>query len=411
MYKKELQEKVLATSIMNNKNTKDLIATLQKQPWIFENKIIFDMINNVFSKVNHCTEDLLLSESIKTNCMETYNQVIVKNIGKLFSHDYKKYKADLLEVTTKEKIVSILTKVLKENKSMSSEQLIAKLDLKEFRNKLETEVADVDINSTIFEVMEDLDKNDNNGILTGLNGIDKRMGCIQDGELVVLTAQPSAGKSTLGLQMLLHNSMERNKNGIFFSLEMSKKIAIKRMMSTVGMIDHGLFKTKPSESDYKRMLDVQSVIYHHTPKMKLVAGLESCTSTDIYTMSQSIKRANKWKKIDYILIDYLQYMTGEKSEKEHSILSENIKRLKELTVELNCVIIVISSLGQNDQLYGSSFIKYAADMIISLHKGETFHDDGQVLLKVEKNRNGECFNQEIKLNGKYMKFEEIDMFH
>jgi len=104
MDRQELESKLLTTAVMSNANTKDLIATMQSRPWIFDNKIIFDMINTVFAKANRCTESLLVSEAIKTNCIETFNKVVGQNMSKVFSHDYKKYKADLIEMTTKDKI-------------------------------------------------------------------------------------------------------------------------------------------------------------------------------------------------------------------------------------------------------------------------------------------------------------------
>jgi len=370
------------------------------------------MINNVYATNQRVTTDLMSSEAIKTGTMDIFTKVVFSTQGDVIMTDYKKYKADLIEMMTKEKIKPILNKALRDFDKKSANEIITALDIREFRGKLESAKADIDINSAMFEVMDELNNNDNNGIVTGLAGIDRVLGCIQDEELVVLTAEPSAGKSTLGLQMLLHNSMERGKNGIFISLEMSKKIAVRRMMSSVGSIDNALFKTKPTESDYKRMLDAQKVIYPHLDKMKLICDLDACSGSDIRTLALSIKRANNWEKIDFILIDYLQYMTPNKdSHKEHEALADNIKTLKALTLELNCAIIIISSLGQDGKIYGSSVIKFAADYIIFLRKGDTFSDNGLVSFEVQKNRNGAIFNRDIKLNGKYLKFEEIDKFH
>ena len=98
-------------------------------------------------------------------------------------------------------------------------------------------------------------------------------------------------------------------------------------------------------------------------------------------------------------------MTGDEEQTTYESIKENIKKLSEYAKELNCVIMVISSLNKGETMEGASTIRYAADHIWKINSTE---NPKIKELLIVKNRNGELLKQDMLLMGEYSKFMEVE---
>ena len=292
---------------------------------------------------------------------------------------------------------------------MSVDEISDKLDFNGYE-KFESNYNIVDIVKNTCEIMSDIEMIQSGdktkiGLTTNYPTINRKVGEIQRGELVVITAEPSAGKSVLALDIALHNSL-KGRNSIYINLEMHRNIANKRIIANIANFDANILKHKMNESDWGSFVNATSKIDLIKDRFVLVSDFKKCTHKDVHNIAETIKKTKKWETIDCIVIDYLQYMTGEENKTEYENLKTNVKKIADYAKELNCSILLIASLNQQKQIEGAATIKYAADHIWYLKKDDD--NPKNVKLIVTKNRNGELFDQDMFLKGEMSKFIEVD---
>jgi replicative DNA helicase len=420
MERKVIEYMCIGAAINDKEKTMDLIASQGINLFrSAEAKEVMQAINNVYAERRNCDYDLLISEMIKQKYNETLEEF--SKYSNTSFVDYNKYKNDLKEIDAKEYIFKKTWEVLG-NTDISVNELVESLNFKEYKTDKDTASLLVDVKAEGIALMEKSEQRLKNeelwGIRTGMKGIDKRINEIQAGELVVVSAEPSTGKSVLALDVAIHNT-KRGKNCIFISQEMSASVISKRALCCNSLISQNVFNTyNPKQKDfddmYKTIRNADAI-----DNLKIVGSMKKCSYSDVYTVTQSIKRASNWENVDLIVIDYLQYMSAEKeSNTEYETIKENIKQLAEMSKELNCVVMVISSLNQSGKLEGAATIKFAADHIWFLSKVQKGDGDikqdvmvgeyKKINFAVEKNRNGETFRTNILLDGAKSKFYEME---
>lgn len=103
----------------------------------------------------------------------------------------------------------------------------------------------------IMEVVDDPESINNNKVLSGYHKVDDMLNGFKAGELSILAARPSMGKTAFALNLLINASMKQNKTVILFSLEMSSESIVDRIIATVSSIPMGkLQKGQLDENDF-----------------------------------------------------------------------------------------------------------------------------------------------------------------
>lgn len=279
-----------------------------------------------------------------------------------------------------------------------------------------------DVITKSIEMIDARYKNHNalSGIPSGFNDLDTMTNGFQKGEMTIVGARPSMGKTALALSMMEHIAIEKNIPCGFFSLEMSAEQICQRLLSQVARIQSqklrsGFLKLE----DFKKLQDAAGRTYNaplyivDTPNMKLL---------DLRAMARRLK-ANQ--KVEIIFIDYIGLISSEQDGlpvyEQQSLIS---KSLKSLARELEIPLVVLCQVARDaegneptlNQLRGSGSIEQDADMVMFIHgdrkKTAGADSDGEenagVLdrkLVVAKQRNGPIGDVDVLFISSYTKFE------
>ncbi|NLE96110.1 MAG: replicative DNA helicase [Dehalococcoidia bacterium] len=181
-------------------------------------------------------------------------------------------------------------------------------------------------------------------IKTGYPGLDGLLGGLQRSDLIILAARPSIGKTTLALDIARRVAVEQKACVAMFSLEMSAESVVQRMLSAQADVDFWQVR-------------LGKFLEHEERKIMKAAG--TLSDTNIYiddtpqvgTMSvtSKAKRLDFERRLDLVIIDYLQLIQGESlSRRETRVqeLSQITRALKLMARELNVPVIAVSQLSR-----------------------------------------------------------------
>lgn len=236
------------------------------------------------------------------------------------------------------------------------------------------------------------------GSPTGIEQIDKHTGGMRPGELWVIGAKTSGGKSVLMLQMAAKAVIE-GKRVLVFSLEMGVDEVVARMVSNLGKIemDHIMTPKNLSKIDQMKITTQATVLKDSNLSICDTAGL---------SMDQIAGHALRMKEtlgLDLVVIDYLQmvsarHVKGQNREQEVAGISRSCKQLAK---KLKCPVITATQLNEQGQSRESRAIEHDADNVLLIQDA-----DSGVNVTFWKCRNGERGKSfEARLNGKFQRFD------
>ncbi len=275
------------------------------------------------------------------------------------------------------------------------------------QDNVKTDVQEV--GSVINQVMSDMERLQENpglsGVPSGFPSLDAITLGWQASDLIIIAARPSVGKTALVLNMARHAAVDGHKPVAFFSLEMSAKQLVKRMMlSETGLASEKLKGGVKLEAYEWAQLDHQLKKLIEAP-----IYIDETPSLPVMEFRSKAKRLVKQKGVKLIIVDYLQLMQGPvelRAIREQEVAAIS-RTLKATAKELNVPVIALSQLsrravnreGSNSRpllsdLRESGSIEQDADMVLFIHRydyqglSETPEEQGKTDLIIAKNRNG-----------------------
>jgi replicative DNA helicase len=241
------------------------------------------------------------------------------------------------------------------------------------------------------------------GISTGFTKLDEMTGGMHGGDLFILAARPSMGKTALALNVAQHVALKLKKLVAVFSLEMSKESLLTRMLCAAARVDSQRFRAGFLSQEERRKLN-------HALHELVEAPLYVDDTAALHLMDMHAKlrrlQMEHGKKVELVIVDYLQLMTGrgrfENRNQEVSALSRGMKLLAK---ELNVPMMVLSQLSravetrqddhrpQLSDLRDSGSIEQDADLVSFIFREEVYKKDREDLrglaeLILAKQRNG-----------------------
>lgn len=268
---------------------------------------------------------------------------------------------------------------------------------------------------------------------TGFSSLDQLIG-LGDGDLVILAARPSMGKTAFALNIALnvagrhHKNEEDKKTIALFSLEMGADQLVSRMICSEGLLD--------SEKIKRGNLDPEDL-------EKLTNAVELLNQKKIYIEDSAYLKVNDVKAkcknlqnesgLDLVIIDYLQLLQGSRrTDNRQQEVSEISRTLKQMARELECPVIALSQLSRSvesrqdkrpmmSDLRESGSIEQDADIVSFLYRGDYYRsededgntkevgDTSTVEVIIAKNRNGQTGTAELAFMKKYNKFVGKDL--
>ena len=243
------------------------------------------------------------------------------------------------------------------------------------------------------------------GVATGFGDLDELTGGLQKGDLVILAARPSMGKTSLVVGMALHAAIAHQAPVALYSLEMSKDQIVQRMLCHEALVDLGaLRRGRLSDDDFVRLAQAAG---HLNTAPIWVDDSGSLTVLEMRAKARRLKADQP--NLGLIIVDYIQLMgSNGKAENRQQEVSEISRGLKSLAKELNVPIVALSQLSRAPEqrtdhrpqladLRESGAIEQDADLVMFLYREERYMTEaeaeekgvvGHTELIIAKQRNG-----------------------
>lgn len=280
------------------------------------------------------------------------------------------------------------------------------------------------VNSLLKAAVEKIDflfRNDSDitGVSTGLQELNEKTSGWQPGELIILAARPSMGKTALALNFVEAALMTQPKPVLIFSLEMPADSLVMRMLSSIGRIDQGNIRNgQLTEDDWPKL---EAAARKLKDKLLFIDDTAGLTPNEVRARIRKIAREHG--NPGMIMVDYLQLMhVAGSTEGRTQEISEISRSMKALAKEYECPVICLSQLNRgvesrpnkrpmNSDLRESGAIEQDADVILFIYRDEYYNeespDKGIAELIVGKQRNGEIGTCRAAFVGKYTRFENL----
>jgi replicative DNA helicase len=275
-------------------------------------------------------------------------------------------------------------------------------------------------------------------IKTGFNAVDNALGGLQRSELVILAARTSIGKTSLALNMARNAAIDQKACVAIFSLEMSRREIIQRMLSSEANIESQHFR-KGRFSDLEEKLLHRDII----PRLADTSiYIDDTPNMRISEIRSKAKRLHLKRHVDLIVLDYIQLVRGDsRNDNRVQEITEITQSLKALAREVDAPVLALSQLSRNiehrqagkgqkqqvkpqlSDLRDSGSIEQDADVVMFIHRwdkiypteedwyreyGETEpYPRGIAQIIVAKNRNGPTGEVALKFVQETTKFENL----
>jgi len=258
------------------------------------------------------------------------------------------------------------------------------------------------------------------GISTGFTKLDEMTGGLHAGELIILAARPSMGKTALALNIAQHVAAKLDKAVAVFSLEMSKESLLTRMLCATARVDSQKFRAGYLNAEERQRLQVAASQLVRSPLF-----IDDTAGANLMDMHAKLRRLQAERKQDLglVVVDYLQLMSGRgRFENRNQEISSISRGFKLLSKELNVPMLVLSQLSrapetrqgdhrpQLSDLRESGSIEQDADLVAFIFREEVYKRDREDLrglaeLLVSKQRNGPVGKVDLVFLHHLTKFE------
>jgi replicative DNA helicase len=239
------------------------------------------------------------------------------------------------------------------------------------------------------------------GTPTGFVDLDEMTRGLQPGDLIIIAARPSMGKTSLVLNISQYVAVQPGMTVGFFSLEMSKESLFIRMLTSEAQIDsHRLMSGAIGQKDYGRI----SHALESLSAMQLF--IDDTANIGVMEMRAKARRLQAEHGLSLLVVDYIQLMNGRGRFENRTLELAAISRsLKGLAKELNVPIVVLSQLSrapearsdhrpQLSDLRESGALEQDADLVVLIYRDDVYNKDpnsehaGIAELILAKQRNG-----------------------
>ena len=260
--------------------------------------------------------------------------------------------------------------------------------------------------------------NDITGVPTGFYDFDRMTSGFQPGDLVVLVARPSMGKTALAINIAEHVALHEQLPVAVFSMEMGASQLAVRIVGSIGRIDQTHLRTgKLTDEEWPRLTEAIERLRDVSLHIDETPGLNTSE-----LRANARRLARQCGKMGLIVVDYLQLMSGSSNESDNRAteLGEISRGLKMLAKELQCPVLALSQLNRSvetrtdkrpmmSDLRESGAIEQDADVIMFIYRDDYYNKDskepGVAEVIIAKQRNGPTGTVKLTFLKHITKFE------
>jgi replicative DNA helicase len=274
----------------------------------------------------------------------------------------------------------------------------------------------------LLDRVEEMSQNPNDitGVPTGFYDFDRMTSGLQPGDLIVLAARPSMGKTALAINIAEHVALNEGLPVAVFSMEMGASQLAIRIVGSIGRIDQGRLRTgKLSADEWPRLTESIEKLRNVSLHIDETPGL---TPSELRANARRLAR--QCGKLGLIVVDYLQLMSGSSSDGDNRAteIGEISRGLKMLAKELQCPVIALSQLNRSvetrtdkrpmmSDLRESGAIEQDADVIMFIYRDDYYNKDskepGVAEVIIGKQRNGPTGTVKLAFLKPITKFESL----
>jgi len=269
-----------------------------------------------------------------------------------------------------------------------------------------------------FKQIEQYDGTRVTGLTTSFPKLDDMLGGLQRGDMIVLAARPSMGKSALALNIAEHIAVDSHLPVAFFSVEMSAQQLAQRILCSYGKIDsqklrRGSLNAQEHQDLAQAAQDLESAPLY----------IDDSPGLSVLQLRAKARRLKLKHDIKCIIVDYLQLLSssfgsGRRPENRQQEIAEMSRGLKALARELDIPVIAISQLNRAPEqreggkprmsdLRESGAIEQDADVVLLLHRESVYNEhapEEQAELDIAKQRNGPTGKVQLNWNAACTRF-------
>jgi replicative DNA helicase len=251
------------------------------------------------------------------------------------------------------------------------------------------------------------------GITSGFWTLDQKTDGFQLGELTIIAARPSIGKTAMAIAIANAACIEAKVPTLFVSLEMSDESIVRRMVSSVGSVPMHDIKTGDLDQGGMKAMSSASVKIANSP-IHFVSG---SSASNISSVTAVIRRAVRKWKVQLVIIDYLQKIHGSRAaEKKTYEIAEVSGKLKAVATDTKTAVVALAQLNRENEkdkgriprltdLADSGQIERDADLVLLLNRDRN-EPQGEAVIAIAKQRDGECGLVPLWYEGQYCRFTD-----
>lgn len=268
--------------------------------------------------------------------------------------------------------------------------------------------------------------NDITGVPTGFHDLDRNLSGMQAGDLIILAARPSMGKTALAINIAEHVALNEGLPVAVFSMEMGASQLAVRIVGSIGRIDQGHLRTgRLTDDEWPRLTEAIEKLRTISLHIDETAGL---TVSELRANARRLAR--QCGKLGLVVVDYLQLMSVSSSmsdENRATAVGEISRGLKMLAKELQCPVIALSQLSRGvesrpdkrplmSDLRESGAIEQDADVIMFIYRDDYYNkldgpnpskEPGVAEVIIAKQRNGPTGTVKLAFLRQITKFESL----
>lgn len=451
-YSLEAERAVLGSMLVSKEALLNCVVRLSEEDfYVPDHKLVFDTIKNVYNKGVNVDVVTVIEQFTLNNTFDQLNdKELVYDLAEtvVSPSNIEEYIRIVQDKTTLRKLVQLANEI---SVKWEKEEIN---DIGEYVSKVESDtlsitrsrnVGEFKTSKEVIDVLKEKlftdSKNGNGmiGVTSGFTDLDNITKGFQKGDLIILAARPSVGKTALALNFLMNAAIKGNVTTAMFSVEMPAEQLMQRMLSATSGVNSDKIRTlNLNDKDWTK-LDVAT---NKLSKAKIyVDDTSSIKLGDLMVKARKLKSLHD--DLGLIIVDYLQIVEASpqaKKEGNQQVVTEISRGLKQLARELNVPVIALSQLSRDNEkrdnkrpmlsdLRGSGAIEQDADIVMFIYredyfgsqikkkddkekKEETNNSSGIAEVSIAKNRNGRTgdiklvFLKEYGLFSNYSKAEE-----
>ncbi len=440
----EAEQSVIGAMIIDKSAIAQVLEKLNEEDFYRDgHKVIYRAIREMYAK-DMAVDLVTILEYLKTTDMldksggVTYISELSASVPT--TANLSSYIKIVEEKSTLRKLIKASTSIIEEsyNNGGDVEKVIDLAQKKVFDIAEKRDTKEYELLSNVLERgFLEIERLFNNrgaitGVGSGIKDLDAKTSGFQKGDMVLIAARPSMGKTTFSLNIAelskdvtveeVNAALKEGKSVVIFSLEMSKEQLAYKLLCSQANVDMLKLRTGNLEDD-----DWERIARATGPLAKAKIYIDDTAGISVMDMRSKCRKIKMEHGVDMILIDYLQLMSGSSgSDNRQQEVSEISRSIKALAKEMECPVIALSQLSRAPEqradhrpmlsdLRESGSIEQDADVVMFLYRDEYYNKEteekgiGECI--IAKQRNGPVGTVKMAWIGAHSKFADLDLVH